>query len=110
MAYAAEGEPNLDGIRHRWDYERTEMLQRAAGADRLSNIEISYELSITGPRMTNDSRRLLAVLALLPDGVLARDIYSVLPNRGAKAASELRKAGLAFDDEARPPPRAGSLA
>jgi tetratricopeptide (TPR) repeat protein len=101
LACAAEGEPNLDGIWTRWQRERTEMLQRAEGADRLSNIEISYQFSITGRRMTGEARRFLALLATLPDGVAAGDIEAIFPVHGGKAASILRKTGLAFDEAGR---------
>ena len=49
LSYQAEGQPNLDGLWVRWQTERTKMLQRAGGADRLNNLELSLDLSIRGP-------------------------------------------------------------
>jgi tetratricopeptide (TPR) repeat protein len=100
LAYAAEGEPNLEGLWQRWENERTAMLQRAGGADRISNVEISYELSIQGPRMTDSARRFLSLAALVPGGV-AHASASEIFAEGAIAASVLRKTGLAFDEAGR---------
>lgn len=101
MAHVAEGEPNLKGIWKRWEKERTSMLKYGAADDRLTNIEISYKLSINGPRMVSYAQRLLSILAYLPDGLAHCDIEAVLPNKSAQAASVLRKVGLAFDESDR---------
>ncbi|MFA6448558.1 MAG: tetratricopeptide repeat protein [bacterium] len=101
IAHAAEGEPNLKGIWKRWEDERTSMLKCGAGADRLTNIEISYKLSINGPRMVRYAKRLLSLLAFLPDGLAHSDFEAVLPNKSDEAASVLRKVGLAFDESDR---------
>lgn len=101
MAHAAEAEPNLDGIWKRWQQERTEMLRRADGKERLTNIEISYEISIEGSRMTDESRRLLALLGYLPNGVVLEELESIFPVDCNRAASVLRKTGLAFDESGR---------
>ena len=79
MAYAAEAEPNLTGIWQRWQQERTEMLRRADGKERLTNIEISYEISIEGSRMTDEGRRLLALMAYLPNGVALKSWKEYFP-------------------------------
>ncbi len=98
LAHQAEGEPDLAGVWSRWQAERTAMLRRARGADRLTNIEVSFELSIQGPRMDDDARRLLALLGLLPDGIARADLDTLLPKIGARAAGTLRRVGLAFDE------------
>jgi hypothetical protein len=100
LAYAAEGEPDLTAMWHRWQVERTKMLNRTGPADRFSSLELSLELSIRGPRMTPEARRLLSQLALLPDGVAVQDLNSLLPQEGQSAAHTLRKVGLAFDEGA----------
>lgn len=87
MANAAEGQPDLGDTWTRWESERTRMLQRAGGTDRLLNIEASYEISIGGPRMTDEARRLLSLLGFLPGGVARGDIDAVLPGDGGGAAS-----------------------
>ncbi len=97
VAALAEGEPSLHSLWQRWQSERTAMLQRAGGKDRLTNIELSYELSWSGARMTSDAKRLLQLLALLPAGLAHADLALVLPQANT-AARTLRKAGLAFDE------------
>ena len=99
LAYQAEGQPNLDGLWGRWQTERTKMLQRAGGADRLTNLELSLELSISGPRMNDVARALLSLLGLLPDGIAWQDLDYLLPGQGAVAAADLRRVGLALDDD-----------
>jgi hypothetical protein len=98
MAGAAEGQPELDGTWRRWQDERTQMLQRANATHRLLNIEVSYEISLQGPRMTAEGRRLLALLGSLPGGVAHGDIEAILPNHGPRAATVLRQVGLAVDE------------
>ncbi|HEU4881231.1 MAG TPA: tetratricopeptide repeat protein [Longimicrobium sp.] len=98
MANAAEGQPDLADTWARWERERTKMLQRAGGTDRLLNIEASYEISIQGPRTTDEARRLLSILGFLPGGVARGDIEAVFPGHGTRAAALLRQVGLAFDE------------
>lgn len=97
LAHEAEGEPNLSNLWKRWQEQRTTLLKHAEGKERLTNIEVSLDLSLNGPRMTPAARRLLTVLALLPDGVAHEDLEALVPREAGKAASVLRKVGLAFD-------------
>jgi tetratricopeptide (TPR) repeat protein len=97
LAHAAEGEPNLAGLWQGWQEQRTAMLQRAGGEHRLTNLELSYEISIRGPRMTDSARSFLALLVLLPDGMAHHDLAGAFHERLADA-SILRKTGLAFDE------------
>jgi tetratricopeptide (TPR) repeat protein len=101
MAGAAEGQPDLNGTWRRWQDERTTMLQRASATNRLLNIEVSYEISIQGPRMTGEARRLLSLLSFLPGGVAHEDLEAVFPGHGDRAAAILRQVGLAFDQDRR---------
>jgi tetratricopeptide (TPR) repeat protein len=98
LAYQAEGQPNLEGLWRRWQAERTKMLQRAGGAHRLNNLELSLELSVSGSRMNDAAGSLLSLLGLLPDGIAWSDLDSLLPGQGQAAAADLRRVGLAFDD------------
>jgi tetratricopeptide (TPR) repeat protein len=100
LAHAAEGEPDLKALFHRWQRERTTMLRRVDGQNRLNNLELSYELSINSPRITAEARRFLRVLALLPGGVARDDLDQVFPT-GMPAIAILRKVGLAFDSVSR---------
>lgn len=103
MAHQAQGEANLEGLWSRWQKKHTAILKRADGRHRLTNLEVSYEVSINGSRMTvtEAPRRLLSALSLLPDGIAWRDIPVVFPDNGNEAAATLRKAGLAFDEAGR---------
>jgi tetratricopeptide (TPR) repeat protein len=101
LAHQAEVEPHLTALWKRWQEKRTALLRNADGKERLTNIEVSLDLSLDGPRMTSEAQRLVAVLALLPDGVAHEDIYAVMPSEGSEAAAVLRKVGLAFDQGAR---------
>jgi hypothetical protein len=98
MAHAAEAEPNLDGIWERWQQERTAMLKRGDAKERLTNLELSYEISIADDRMTDEGRRLLALMAYLPKGIGPEELASIFPVDSNRAASVLRKTGSAFDE------------
>ncbi len=100
LAHQAEGEPTLEELWQRWQQERTAMLQRAGGQDRLTNLELSYEISFQGPRMTDSARRFFSLLVLLPDGICHADLKEAFRER-LSDASLLRKVGLAFDDRDR---------
>lgn len=100
LAPLAEGEPDLTNLWQRWQDERTAMLKRADAKDRLTNIELSYELSWSGPRMNDTARQFLQRLAHLPAGVAHSNIKSILPT-GMQAATILRQTALAHDEDER---------
>jgi tetratricopeptide (TPR) repeat protein len=100
LAYQAEGQPDLAGIWGRWQSERTKMLQRSGGGTRLTNLELSLEMSVNGPRMNDAARQLLSLLGVLPDGIAWQDLDTLLPAQGSRAAGDLRRVGLAVDEEA----------
>jgi len=101
MAYFAEPEPDLSGVWHQWQRERTELLRRPGSMTRLGDIAVSFELSINGSRMTSPARRLLSIAALLPDGIAHDDLNVLLPDEAHKAARVLRAVGLAHDEQGR---------
>jgi hypothetical protein len=98
LAYLADAEPDLAGLWRRWQTKRTALLLRGSASSPQLSAEVSFELSISGPRMTAPARRLLSLLALLPDGVAHHDLDLVLPGEGEEAAWTLRRVGLAFDE------------
>jgi tetratricopeptide (TPR) repeat protein len=98
LAHQAEPEPDLTDLWERWQQERVAILRRADASDRLTNLELSYELSFTSKRMTDDARRLLSVLALLPNGVARKDLAAVSPVAPLPATAALRRSGLAFGE------------
>lgn len=101
LASQAEGEPDLSVLRLRWQERRTALLRRAGAMDRQHSLEVSLGLSIDSPRMTEEGRRLLSILGLLPEGVAREDLETLLPGYGAEAAAVLRKVGLVFDQGSR---------
>ena len=101
LASQAEGEPDLSMLRLVWQTRRTELLRRAGASGPQQSLEVSLGLSIDSPRMTGESRRLLSILGLLPDGAARDDLEALFPGHGAEAASVLRKVGLVFDQGSR---------
>jgi tetratricopeptide (TPR) repeat protein len=100
LAYLAEAEPDLAALWRRWRAKRVALRRGGGGSPQLS-AEVSFELSITGPRMTEPARRLLSLLGVLPDGVAHQDLDVLLPGEGEEAAWSLRRVGLAFDEGSR---------
>lgn len=98
LACIAQAESDLSSLWSRWQRSKTDILKRAAGADRFSNLSLSLELSIAGPRMTDEARRHLAGLAVLPDGVARQDLEAVLGEAASETSSTLRRVGLAYED------------
>ncbi len=101
LAYQAESEPDLVGLTRRWQDQRTEMLRASDGDQRLTNLAVSLELSIGSKRMTPAARSLLALHAVLPDGIAHQDLAAVLSEDAEEAAAVLRRVGLAFDSDRR---------
>lgn len=98
MAYRSQAQPDLEGVKSQWSRKRTELLRRDGGRSPNLNLELSFEVSISGPRMTDASRQLLAVMGILPAGVAREDVSTVLPSDGEEAAAVLRSVALAFDE------------
>ncbi|WP_437538256.1 toll/interleukin-1 receptor domain-containing protein [Sorangium sp. So ce726] len=96
LAHAAQGN-DLVNLKEEWEARRTAVLERQGGArDRLRSWNASLELSIMSRQMTAGARRLLAVLAVLPDGIAQRDLAAVLPDAGPAAARVLAHVRLAY--------------
>jgi hypothetical protein len=69
---------DLSNVLARWDTERTALL--SVGYDRRSNLDASIQLSISSPRITSNSKELLSLLLILPDGLSdAELVQSKLP-------------------------------
>jgi tetratricopeptide (TPR) repeat protein len=101
MGYAAQGQPSLEDVEHRWRTERVGMLQRMGGGTRELSVAVSVETSVNGPLMIPSARRLLSILGVLPDGIAHEDLAILLPDAGLAATAVLRQAGLVFDQDAR---------
>ncbi len=101
LAYAADGEPDLNHLAKRWRKERARLLTRGPGDHRLLSIAVSIDTSWNSPAMTNAAKRLLSILGGLPDGVADDDLETLLPGEGAAAANLLRRRGLALEQAGR---------
>jgi hypothetical protein len=109
LANNTRGEPSLQTVMDRWkidgsrifDLESPEPLLRTLVDNHQDSLSASIAISIDSRRMTDDGRRMLSILARLPEGVRHRDLDSVLPGRGHGAASILRKLSLVFDRDER---------
>jgi tetratricopeptide (TPR) repeat protein len=101
LAYAADGEPDLDHLVKRWQAERAGLLMRGPADHRLLSIAVSIDTSWNSPTMTESAKRLLGVFGRLPDGVADEDLERLLPEDGAAAANLLRRRGLAIEQAGR---------
>jgi hypothetical protein len=73
MAHLVDYE-GCSAILTRWETEKTSIL--SSGHGKSSNLDASISVSLLSPRMTAspDARELLALLAILPDGLSDVDI------------------------------------
>lgn len=99
MAHFAESFSSLKLVWKQWQAKRTAMLKDDPDGGRLHDISVSYELSIG--ILSERARRLLSVLALLPDGVAQRDLTGIFDDPDGDAALELRRKALVVDEEDR---------
>jgi tetratricopeptide (TPR) repeat protein len=90
LAKQAQG-VDLDITLQRWRDERLEMLQ--SDASKGFDLTESIEFSLRDPRLSENARRLLSVLALLPAGLSETDRRSLFPWSTA-AIALLQKAAL----------------
>jgi hypothetical protein len=66
IAHLADYE-GFSNVVTRWEAEKTSLL--SVGYDRKSNLDMSIQLSLSSPRITSDSKELLSLLSILPDGL-----------------------------------------
>ncbi|KAF8196235.1 hypothetical protein K438DRAFT_1760411 [Mycena galopus ATCC 62051] len=82
----------------RWKTEKTSLL--SAGFDRQSSVEASISLSLSSPRITSDSKELLSLLSILPNGLSEEELVQSnlgIPNiLSCKAV--LQATSLAYQD------------
>ncbi|KAJ6480962.1 P-loop containing nucleoside triphosphate hydrolase protein, partial [Mycena sanguinolenta] len=77
LAYLVDYE-GVENVLTRWETEKTTML--SVGHSRKSNLDKSISLSLSSPRITSDSKQLLSLLSILPNGLSdAELIQSKLP-------------------------------
>ncbi|EJD46537.1 hypothetical protein AURDEDRAFT_136851 [Auricularia subglabra TFB-10046 SS5] len=82
----------------RWEEQKTAMVQRGDGQQRLNSLDVSISLSIGSPRVREvpEALRLLSVLSLLPQGVVDTDLALWAQLFPARALSVLLRTALAY--------------
>ena len=101
LAHVATGEPDTASLVARWRQERTALLARGAGDNKQLSAAVSVETSWNSPQLTDDGRRVLALLGYLPDGIAYDDLETLLPGAGLAGANVLQRRALAFDENRR---------
>jgi hypothetical protein len=98
IAHLVDSE-GFSNVLSRWEAEKTSML--STGYDRRSNLDTSISLSLSSPRITAESKQLLALLSILPDGLsdveLVQSNFPIPNILGCKAT--LLATSLAYQDE-----------
>jgi tetratricopeptide (TPR) repeat protein len=101
LAYQARVYADVRELAAAWRRKQTALLTKGV-LRRDADIGACIELSLGSRLMTDQARRLLAMLGLLPDGIRRDDLAALLPPDGPDAAATLRQVGgLTFDDGAR---------
>ncbi|KAJ7302844.1 hypothetical protein DFH08DRAFT_945524 [Mycena albidolilacea] len=97
MAHLSDYE-GLSNLLAQWDTERTALL--SVGYDRKSNLDTSIQLSLSSPRITSNSKELLSLLSILPNGLSdAELVQSELPIPNILSCkSVLLATSLAYQD------------
>ncbi|KAJ6495485.1 hypothetical protein C8R45DRAFT_1134269, partial [Mycena sanguinolenta] len=68
----------LENVLARWETDKTSIL--SVGYDQKSNLDVSISLSLSSPRLTSESKELLSLLSILPNGLSdAELVQSKLP-------------------------------
>ncbi|KAJ7838031.1 P-loop containing nucleoside triphosphate hydrolase protein [Mycena olivaceomarginata] len=100
IAHLADYE-GLSNVLARWQTERTSLL--TLGYDRKSNMDVSISLSLSSPRITSESKELLSLLSILPDGLSDGELVQYkLPIRNILSCkSALLATSLAYQDDKR---------
>jgi tetratricopeptide (TPR) repeat protein len=98
MARYAEVFDSLESVWSEWNRKRTAMLRDGESHTRETDIAVSYELSIGV--LSGGARRLLTVLAMLPNGVALIDLDKVFADP-EEPARELRARALVFEEAKR---------
>ncbi|KAK7007654.1 ATPase-AAA-core domain-containing protein, partial [Favolaschia claudopus] len=88
----------LSAISSRWEEERTSVL--AMGYDRRSNLDVSIGLSLSSPRVTAQSKELLGLLSILPNGLSDIELVQskLAITRVLECKSILLATSLAYQD------------
>ncbi|KAJ7879360.1 hypothetical protein B0H13DRAFT_1548685, partial [Mycena leptocephala] len=100
MAHLVDSE-GCTNVLSRWEEEKTSLI--SDGYDKKSNLDLSISLSLSSPRLnsTPDSKSLLSLLSMLPDGLSDVElVQSKLPIDNILACkAALMRTTLAYTDE-----------
>ncbi|KAJ7805390.1 hypothetical protein B0H14DRAFT_3153446 [Mycena olivaceomarginata] len=88
----------LSNVLTRWQTERTSLL--TLGYDRKSNMDVSISLSLSSPRITSESKELLSLLSILPDGLSDGELvqYKLPIHNILSCKTALLATSLAYQD------------
>ncbi|KAJ7719456.1 hypothetical protein B0H14DRAFT_3170635, partial [Mycena olivaceomarginata] len=91
----------LSNVLARWQTERTSLL--SLGYDRKSNMDVSISLSLSSPRVTSESKKLLSLLSILPDGLSDGELvqYKLPIHNILSCKTALLATSLAYQDDNR---------
>ncbi|KAJ7351565.1 hypothetical protein DFH08DRAFT_935169 [Mycena albidolilacea] len=91
----------LSNVLARWYTERTSLL--SLGYDRKSNMDMSISLSLSSPRITSESKKLLSLLSILPDGLSDGELvqYKLPICNILSCKTALLATSLAYQDSSR---------
>jgi hypothetical protein len=97
IAHLADYE-GLSNVLARWQTERTSLL--TLGYDRKSNMDVSISLSLSSPRITSESKELLSLLSILPDGLSDGELiqYRIPIRNILSCKAALLATSLAYQD------------
>ncbi|KAJ7895211.1 hypothetical protein B0H14DRAFT_2495863 [Mycena olivaceomarginata] len=100
IAHLADYE-GLSNVLARWKTERTSLL--TLGYDRKSNMDVSISLSLSSPRITSESKELLSLLSILPDGLSDGELvqYKLPIHNILNCKTALLATSLAYQDSNR---------
>ncbi|KAF8143641.1 hypothetical protein K438DRAFT_1783581 [Mycena galopus ATCC 62051] len=88
----------LFNVLSRWETEKTALF--SVGLDRQSNLDVSISLSLSSPRITSNSKHLLSLLSILPNGL--SDAELIQSNLGIpdilRCKASLQATSLIFRD------------
>ncbi|KAJ7336827.1 hypothetical protein DFH08DRAFT_1017920 [Mycena albidolilacea] len=88
----------LSNVLARWQTERTSLL--TLGYDRKSNMDVSINLSLSSARITSESKELLSLLSILPDGLSDGELvqYELPIHNILSCKTALLATSLAYQD------------
>ena len=101
LALRAVDEPNLESIAAIWKSERANLVAKGKPDDRTLGVAVASKLAIDNPRVGEQARRLLSLLAGVPGGIALQDVPLVLgasPDEAESAINSACETGLAMDE------------